>query len=362
MAHDKRGRGSLTLPLDRAKLISLIEEAVAGGCRQSSACQAANLSERTFQRWQMQAADNRHGPLSIPSNKLSPIEREHIIKTSISANFVEMSPHQIVPKLADNGVYLASESTFYRILKEERLCAHRGKSKLRLVKKPDALVATKPNEIYSWDITYLQSCVRGLFYYLYLFLDIFSRKIVGWSIHHTQEAELSAQLLTEVCISEKIEKRQVTLHADNGSPMKGATLLATMQMLGVMPSFSRPSVSDDNPFSESLFKTLKYCPIFPEKPFETIEEAKVWMTKFVEWYNNQHLHSGIKFVTPADKHQGLDIKVLQKRVEVYELAKQKKPNRWSQKTRNWDPITKVYLNPLKEKKKTSTHQVRQLAS
>ena len=178
---------------------------------------------------------------------------------------------------------------------------------------------------------------------------MFSRKIIGWDIHQSQDSILSTELLEKICKSENINKLQVTVHSDNGDPMKGATMLATMKKLGVMPSFSRPSVSNDNPYSESMFKTLKYCPMFPSKPFENIEAAIVWMQKFTNWYNTEHLHSGINFVTPSSKHAGLDIEILKNRNEVYEKAKLQNPERWSGETRNWDPVTVVKLNPLKEK-------------
>ncbi len=355
MARSSQGRGALTSKEDRENILLLVAEAVASGCSQRRACAAFNLEERTLQRWQKNTTDRRRGPLTDPANKLTKAERDLVIKTSVSSEFVNLSPHQIVPKLADKGVYVASESTFYRIMKEESLTAHRGHSKPRVVEKPMAYEAVKPNQIYSWDITYLQSCVRGQFYYLYLFLDIFSKKIVGWNIHAAQDSSLSALLLEEICINEKINKNQLVVHADNGGPMKGATMLATMQKLCVVPSFSRPSVSNDNPFSESLFKTLKYCPIFPSKPFESIEAAKAWMEIFVKWYNTEHLHSGINFVTPVSKHLGLDAELLQNRNEVYEKAKEKNPNRWSGKTRNWDAVVVVKLNPLKEKEKSNTN-------
>lgn len=355
MARSSHGRGVLTIAEDRENILLLVTEAMASGCSQHRACDAFNLEERTLQRWQKNATDGRHGPLTVPANKLTNLERDLVIKTSVSPEFVNLSPHQIVPKLADSGIFIASESTFYRILQSESLSAHRGHTKPRVVAKPMAYEAFRPNQIYSWDITYLQSCVRGQFYYLYLFLDIFSKKIVGWDIHATQESSLSAVLLEEICINEKIDKHQLVVHADNGGPMKGATMLATMQKLGVVPSFSRPSVSNDNPFSESLFKTLKYCPIFPSKPFESIEAAKYWMETFVKWYNTEHLHSGINFVTPVSKHLGLDIELLKNRNEVYEKAKTKNPIRWSGKTRNWDAITVVKLNPLKEKEKSNTN-------
>lgn len=361
MARSSHGRGSLTTACDRKKVLMLVAEAVAAGCSQYRACEAFNLEERTLQRWQKSAGDGRRGPLTTPANKLSAAERDLVIKTSVSPEYVNLSPHQIVPKLADQGIFMASESTFYRILKSESLTAHRGHSKPRTIVKPMAYEAYKPNQIYSWDITYLQSCIRGQFYYLYLFLDIFSKKIVGWDIHENQEANLSAILLEKICITEKINKHQLVVHADNGGPMKGATMLATMQKLCVIPSFSRPSVSNDNPFSESLFKTLKYCPIFPSKPFECIEAAKSWMETFVEWYNNAHLHSGINFVTPTSKHLGLDTEILKNRNEVYEIAKKKNPVRWSGKTRNWDAVTVVKLNPLKEKENSNTNTKTQQA-
>ena len=354
MGETDRGRGALTTADERNSILLLIADSMAAGCRQNRACDAINIECRTLQRWQKTTVDGRHGPLTVPANKLTDEERALVIKTSVSAEFVNLSPHQIVPKLADAGIFIASESTFYRILKSESLSTHRGYTKPRIVAKPMAYEAVRPNQIYSWDITYLQSCVRGQFYYLYLFLDIFSKKIVGWNIHATQESNLSAILIEEICVKEKINKHQLVIHADNGGPMKGATMLATLQKLCVVPSFSRPSVSNDNPYSESLFKTLKYCPIFPSKPFESIEAAKAWMEIFVKWYNTEHLHSGINFVTPVSKHLGLDIELLKNRNEVYGKAKEKNPSRWSGKTRNWDAVAVVKLNPLKEKEKSNT--------
>jgi len=201
--------------------------------------------------------------------------------------------------------------------------------------RPKALQATKPNEVYSWDITYLLSALRGQYFYLYMYLDIFSRKIDGWRVHEAQSADLSSALLTEICEDEGINPNQLTTHADNGGPMKGATMLVTMQKLGVVPSFSRPSVSNDNPFSESLFKTLKYCPQYPTKPFELIEEATSWVGSFVSWYNNEHLHSVIKFVAPSTRHAGQDVAILEKRNCVYQEAREKNPLRWSSESRNW---------------------------
>jgi len=334
---------------NRAQVLAAVAETVNEGCRQSKACEVAGVGERTLQRWQLPqtAVDGRHGPLTVPRNKLSAGEREQIVATATSAEFCNKSPHQIVPTLADRGNYLASESTFYRLLKDGALVSHRGRARPKTMHRPKALSATKPNELYSWDITYLLSGVRGTYFYLYLFLDVFSRKIVGWRVHDCESADFSSVLLTEICNREGIDQAQLCLHSDNGGPMKGATMLVTMQRLGIMPSFSRPSVSNDNPFSESNFKTMKYCPMFPTKPFESIEAATAWVESFVNWYNNRHLHSAIRFVTPESRHCGTDVAILENRISVYENAKSKNPSRWSQQTRNWNRIDIVKLNFLK---------------
>jgi putative transposase len=261
-----------------------------------------------------------------------------------------LPPTQIVPSLADKGIYLASESSFYKILKEKKMLEHRGKSKKKSDNRPAPLVALGPNQIYSWDITYLKSNIAGKFYYLYMFMDIYSRKVVGHEVFDVESMEHSSALIERICEYESVRKDQLVLHSDNGGAMKGATMLATLQKLGVVPSFSRPRVSDDNPYSESLFKTLKYCPEYPSRPFASITEANAWVNKFVFWYNNIHLHSGIKFVTPVSRHELKDKKILKNRKDIYEAAKLKNPNRWSGQTRNWTKIEKVYLNYLQEDK------------
>jgi putative transposase len=274
-----------------------------------------------------------------------------VIHHSTLKEFMDKTPWQIVPTLADRGIYIASEATFYRVLKEEKMLAHRGRSAPKTSTPPAPLIATKPNQIWSWDITYLKSAVNGKYYYLYLIMDIFSRKIVGYKVHDCECMELSSELIRATCIDEMITEHQITLHSDNGGPMKGSTMLATLYMLGIVSSFSRPGVSDDNPFSESLFKTLKYCPKYPANAFDSIEAAIKWVTEFVYWYNNVHLHSGIKFVTPNDRHNRNDKKILEKRTRIYLQAKEKNPNRWSKDIRNWSVVVEVKLNPLRSKEK-----------
>ena len=331
--------------------MTLVSASVADGCAQGKACAAIGLSERRLQRWVRSQGqeDLRHGPKTAPANKLSAAERAHIVAVASSTEYCDMSPHQIVPKLADGGQYVASESSFYRVLKANALLTHRGRSKPKSVgARPRAKEATAPRELFSWDITYLRTAVQGQYYYLYLFLDVFSRKAVGWAVHAEESMEYSSSLLAQICRVENIEKGRVCLHSDNGSPMKGATMLVTMQRLGVMPSFSRPSVSNDNPFSEALFKTLKYCPQYPSQPFASLEEARCWVAEFISWYNTVHLHSAIKFTTPASRHCGDDVGILTRRDSIYKAAQLRSPNRWSGKTRNWEKVSRVRLNWLKE--------------
>lgn len=336
---------------DRAECIFLIAEAVQSGARKFTACETLELQIRTIERWEKTLIDGRCGPHNRPSNALTAQERARVLEVANSTEYANLPPCQIVPQLADKGEYVASESSFYRILNEERLLTHRSKSSPRENRKPKELVAFGPNQIWSWDITYLKAAIKGTYYYLYLPMDVFSRMIVHWEIHKCENAELASAMIEKACNINQIGKGKIVLHSDNGGPMKGATMLATLQRLGVAPSFSRPSVSNDNPYSESLFKTLKYCPSFPERGFSSLDEARKWVEKFVNWYNNIHLHSGINFVTPASKHCGDDEKVLINRHSVYELAKAKNPNRWSKGTRNWSKIEKVELNPRKMKEK-----------
>jgi putative transposase len=239
------------------------------------------------------------------------------------------------------------------VLKKENMLQHRSAARPKIHRKPDELCATKPNKLWSWDITYLPSNIRGQYFYLYLFLDIFSRKIVGFDVYESESAEHAAYVVSNAYVAEGLREGDIILHSDNGSPMKGSTMLATLQKLGIVPSFSRPSVSDDNPFSESLFKTMKYCPQYPTKAFPSVEEAQAWVLQFVHWYNHIHQHSGINFVRPNSKHEGIDKVILKNRMKVYEDARQRNPNRWSKQVRNWKCVDEVYLNTKRTTKKAA---------
>lgn len=339
----------MTAHEERKQVIELLNESIRAGARQAQACEVLGLSERTLQRWQAGETiqcDQRPFRDYQPPHKLTEIERAIVLAVANSDEFGHLPPSQIVPRLADQGCYVASESTFYRILRAENQLTHRRSERPAQSRtKPRAICATEPNQLYSWDITYLPSAIRGQFFYLYLFVDIFSRKIVGWQVYEEESSALAGDVLRDLCQREGIQSKQLILHSDNGSPMKGATMLATLQQLGVMPSLSRPAVSNDNPYSESLFKTLKYRPNYPLKPFAKVTDARDWVTSLVEWYNNVHRHSGIRFVTPAQRHEGLDEKLLNNRKAVYETARTRNPQRWSGTTRNWQRIQAVHLNP-----------------
>jgi len=329
--------------------MKLIDEAVASGARREAAAELLGLSLRTLQRWEQaggEGEDQRHGPHTEPHNKLSLLERQRILEIVNQPAYRDLSPHQIVPLLADEeNLYLASEASFYRLLRQEQLLVHREPSKPATTRRIEEHVASAPNQVWSWDITYLPGPIRGTFFYEYMIMDVWSRKIVGSKVHDRECADLAAQLFDATCRKMGLDPQGIVLHSDNGSPMKGATMLATLQKLGVVPSFSRPHVSDDNAYSEGLFRTMKYRPEYPALPFASLQQARDWVAQFVLWYNTVHRHSAIRFVTPEQRHQGLDVDILQHRDSIYHAARQRHPERWANATRDWTPIETVVLNP-----------------
>lgn len=331
-------------------IVDLVAEAVAAGAGNDASCEVIGLSARTVSRWRADGGgkDGRGEAGTAPAHKLTQEEQADIVAYATSAEYRDLSPRQIVPLLADNGVYVASESSFYRVLHERGLMHHREPSHPRKNRRPPEHVATAPNTVWAWDITYLRSPVRGAFYYLYLVIDIFSRKVVAYAVHDVESADLASDLVKRACEREGVARDALVLHADNGGPMKGSTMLATLQRLGVVASFSRPSVSDDNPFAEAIFRTLKYRPGYPKKPFADRPAAQAWVDGFVSWYNEEHLHSGIRFIRPSDRHDGKDNAILAARHVLYTKAKARTPRRWTRATRNWTPVGAVRLNPERE--------------
>jgi putative transposase len=322
--------------------LQIIEEASSLGCRMKTACYYLNISRRTIQNWEKKGLkDKRKGSVKRVYNKLTVHEENEIINIACSERFIDKTPHLIVPILAQEAIYLASESTFYRIFRKVEMMKDRRDQKPARKAENVEIKAQRTNELWSWDITYLKTCVMGKYYYLYMFMDIWNRFITGWDIHEMESGELAKNIFERIAKEQRV--RGVTLHSDNGSPMISSTLRATLERLGVTPSFSRPNVSNDNAYSESLFKTLKSAVGYPRQ-FNTLDEAKKWVEKFVHWYNYEHLHSGIGYVTPHQRLTGEDVEIFKIRNETYKMAQKAHPERWSSgKLKQWDFKEEVIL-------------------
>jgi putative transposase len=340
----------LTALEHRRDTITLIMAAVRSGARLIKACEEVGIAPCTYRRWQAKGsvqADRRPtAQRPEPVNKLAPEERQTLLSVFHEPDYANLPPSQVVPALADKGVYLASESTCYRVLHAAGQQHDRGRARQRERRaKPNEYQATGPNQAWTWDVTWLKGPARGTFFYLYMIVDVFSCKIVGWEVYDRECGILASELVTRAVMSECCLRRPDILHADNGSPQKSATLQATLQHLGIEASYSRPRVSNDNPYSEALFRTTKYRPDYPVDGFMELAKAREWVLGFVRWYNEDHRHSAIKFVTPQERHTGADIEILNQRTALYESAKAAKPERWHGKTRDWSRPKLVWLNP-----------------
>ena len=339
---------------DREKAVELIGEAVRHGARRIRACAEIGINERTYFRWKDRkgrTGDYKDGRADAerpePANKLSAQERKVILDTVNKEEYASLPPAEIVPDLADKGIYIGSESTIYRVLREEKMQHHRGRADSPNRHRPTTYSADAPNQVWMWDITYLNGPHKGQYYYLYLFSDLFDRSIVGWEVYEEESAEHASEVIQRICLAQgKLSTMPLVLHSDNGSPMKGATMLATLNQLGITPSRSRPRVSNDNPYAESLFKTLKYRPNFQPKGFSSLEAAREWVQLFENWYNHEHHHSGICYLTPEQRRSEKAQEILENRRKVYEEAKAAHPERWNgRQTRQWNLEQRVFLNP-----------------
>lgn len=328
-------------------ILAAISEAQAAGARLLAACRVAGISARSVERWRAEPGeDKRRGPHQRPGNALTDAEVAQVLAVMTSRRYAGVSPKQLVPQLADEELYLASESTLYRLQRKHGLRAQkRTIERTHVTRSKMVHQATGPNQVWSWDITWLPTVVRGRFLYLYLAMDVWSRRIVGWTIETCESPDLAAEFITRSCDDCEVDPRGLVLHADNGNPMRGSTMVATLQWLGIVPSFSRPHVSDDNPYSEALFRTLKHAPAYPRLPFANLEAAQRWVARFVAWYNGEHRHSAIRYVTPDQRHFGQERDVLARRRELYARARRSNPERWTGSIRNWSPVELVVLNP-----------------
>lgn len=325
--------------------IELIDEAVTAGARIFRACEVLGISTPTYYRWKNTGVDSdrRKGAARTVVRKLADSEREQIVAYCCSDRFKDDNPHVIHAKLLDEGIYVASVSSFYRVLRERGLLRHRSESRPAQWRgKPEQLKATGPNQVWSWDVTYLPTRVKGMYLFLYMLMDVWSRKIVAWEIHDRESEEYARDFFSRVAARENLEG--VRLHSDNGNAMKAQTVLILLYSLGIGPSFSRPRVSNDNPFSESLFKTFKYIPGYPGR-FEDIQHAREWTAGFVDWYNQRHLHSGIGYITPQKRHDGRVSEIMRHRNAVLQSAYERNPQRWSRHVTTWEEHPVVYLNP-----------------
>jgi putative transposase len=296
---------------------------IAGAAR---ACVALAVPRATYYRWRRPVEPN---PTSRPTPRraLSHEERREVLSILHSARFVDVAPREVYATLLDEGSYLCSPRTMYRLLAQHgEVRERRNQLRHPRYQKPE-LLATAPNQIWSWDITKLLGPQKWTYFYLYVVLDIFSRYVVGWLLTHRESAVLAADLLEQSLKKEGVLPGQVTVHSDRGSPMISKTVAQLYADLGVTQSLSRPHVSDDNPFSEAQFKTLKYRPGYPGR-FGSIEDARAWSRDTFRWYNHEHRHGGIGLVTPHALHRGHHHEILVVRQAVADAARDRHPDRF----------------------------------
>jgi putative transposase len=291
-----------------------------------AALRALGASHATWYRRQ-RPASARVQRRAAPPLALSSTERAAIVDTLTSPRLADCTPYTAYARLLDEGSYLASVRTFYRVLAAQGLVHERRNQLTHPAHTKPELIAMAPNQVWSWDITRLRSALKWQHFYLYVLLDIFSRYVVGWLVAQAENAGLAGALIEESCSKHGIARQGLILHSDRGSPMRAKSTAELLVDLGVAASFSRPRVSNDNPFSEAQFKTLKYRPGFPER-FESIEHARAHLRAFFGWYNDEHRHSGIGFMTPAAVHFGRAQALHQQRAGVLQAAYAAHPERF----------------------------------
>lgn len=314
------------------------------------ACDALGLAPATFYRHQQSIRSDRASPCVRSSPRaLSAPERRVVLDELHSLRFVDQAPRQVYAALLDEGIYHCSVRTMYRILdQEDEVRERRNQLRHPEYKKPE-LLARGPNQVWSWDITKLLGPVKWTYYYLYVILDIFSRYVVGWMVANQESSRLAERLIEETCTKQLILPGQLTLHSDRGSPMKAKPLALLLSDLGVTKTHSRPHVSDDNPFSESQFKTLKYRPDFPKR-FGSIYDARIFCRQFFKWYDREHYHSALALLTPEQVHYGRAMPIIDQRQRVLNRFYEVHPERFvNGPPQHPNPPSEVWINPPERK-------------
>ncbi len=308
------------------------------------ACRALGVSRATFYR-RKRPTPGHQQPHPTPARALCQQEREHVIDVLSSPRFVDRSPGEVVATLLDEEEYLCSERTMYRILAANQPVRERRNQREHPQYAKPELMATAPNQIWSWDITKLLGPQKWTYYYLYVLLDIFSRYAVGWMVADRENSALAGRLIEETCNKQGVQPDMLTLHSDRGSPMTSKCTAQLLADLGVTRSLSRPQVSDDNPFSEAQFKTLKYHPGFPGR-FLCIDHATSYCRSFIPWYNTEHRHGGISMLTPHDVHYGRAPAILARRQQTMDAAWTAHPERFVRGFPKTTPLPEaVWINP-----------------
>jgi transposase InsO family protein len=344
----KRGR---LIPLkDKIEIMCLIQEAINHGASISEVCKTAEISRRTFERWKKSILkDKRKGSKKKTAGKLQKEKKDEIVNICCNHEFKDSTPAVIYVTLLERGIYLASISTIYRVLRERNLIHHRTNRHAGTKQsRPPEVKASGPNQVWAGDITWLQTEIKGLFLYLYTIIDIWDKKIVGWQIHEEERREYSDVLFRRVLAEQGYPK--VHLHSDNGNPMKGASLLAMLYELGCVNSYSRPRVSNDNAFIESFFGRMKTSIKYPSH-FKSRAHAQEWVANFLNWYNTERRHSGIQYFTPEQMRTGKYKELVRIRNATIMKAYKENPSRWRTKPKQWTEDFYVYLNPYPETRK-----------
>jgi len=343
-------------------ILELVQEGISLGATLKAVANLFGVTTRTLRRWGLMlraqgfSCDQRKGAARNVAHRFSAEERQIVLSTVNDPRFADLTPGQIVAILAEEGKYVGSESTMYRIMRQEGLLNHRGRSRPpREPRDPPVLAATGIHQVLAWDITLLPGPVQGQFYYLYMVLDVWSRRILGVEVHERESGELAKHFFDRVCRDEGISPGSATiLHSDNGAPMRSSTLAAKLVELGIERSFSRPRVSNDNAYAESLFRTMKYHHSYPLRRFRDLLSVRAWADGFVHWYNTEHRHSGIQHVTPDQRHYGEAEAICRTRQETYEEAREQHPRRWSRRPRDWSQPRVVQINHPNHQKEVAS--------